>query len=354
MTYVLYDLVNHQSEIFSSTDVAAVMVLITQEDADAAEIDDKFLREPMSQNFTGALAPWHYMISVSEFFGVDGSQKLACVSKDIFTTLWEKCPDKRHAMYGGEGKKTKKEAKDIRPRAAKVKEPRAAETHQPPAQEEKPLRPLSSYPLEDQKSYWRQVQNTLGPAMIKFFYEVGAIPSLRKHHPLTYTRHVFSFDEIQAFFDRNEIKIPEIQITGVDLSELKNDVSCDYLNVQILQDYTAFDQSTDDPTSGWNVEGENLKIVGNRFDEKDRTTLTDKLRAIWKYEGEESLVRSGLTLDALVVDLLCIKPDLILLWEKCYKEVTSDSLYSTPPEDLLKKQSEFTRNFETKKWELAA
>lgn len=120
MTYVLYDLVNHQSEIFSSTDVAAVMVLITQEDADAAEIDDKFLREPMSQNFTGALAPWHYMISVSEFFGVDGSQKLACVSKDIFTTLWEKCPDKRHAMYGGEGKKTKKEAKDIRPRKSKT------------------------------------------------------------------------------------------------------------------------------------------------------------------------------------------------------------------------------------------
>lgn len=130
MTYVLYDLVNHQSELFFNTDVAAVMVLITQEDADAAEIDDKFLREPMSQNFTGALAPWHYMISVSEFFGVDGSQKLACVSKNIFEVLWDKCPDKRHALYGGEGKKTKKEPKDLRPRAIKVKAESSAANEQ--------------------------------------------------------------------------------------------------------------------------------------------------------------------------------------------------------------------------------
>lgn len=116
MPYLLYDIVNGLPEIFSDTNVAPVMVLISQEDAEAAKIDDRFLREPMGQNFQGSTAPWHYMMSISEFFGTEGSAKLTCVSKDIFKTLWQKCPDKRHSLYGGEAKK---EQKDLRPRNKK-------------------------------------------------------------------------------------------------------------------------------------------------------------------------------------------------------------------------------------------
>lgn len=116
MPYLLYDIVNGLPEIFADTNVAPVMVLISQEDADAGKIDDRFLREPIGQNFQGSTAPWHYMMSVSEFFGTEGSAKLTCVSKDIFKTLWQKCPDKRHSLYGGEAKK---EQKDLRPRNKK-------------------------------------------------------------------------------------------------------------------------------------------------------------------------------------------------------------------------------------------
>lgn len=294
-------------------------------------------------------APAPYTIDLSGVLELDADSCEVVVSTDQWKRIYMTHSD---YCYGGPSDSVRERNERINRRkerqASRALKPKDVKP-QPPAQEEKPLRPLSSYPLEDQKSYWRQVQNALGPAMIKFFYEVGAIPTERKHHPLTYARNVFSFDEIEAFFDRNEIKIPEIQIQSVDLSDLIDDLSGDYLSLKVLQDYIEFNQTLKDNTGLWSIEGGNLKIIGNCFDEKDRTALTDKLQAIWEYEGEESLIRSGLTLDGLVADLLCIKPDLIPLWEKCYKELTSDG-YSTPPEDLLKKQSAFTRNFGTEKW----
>lgn len=299
-------------------------------------------------------APAPYTIDLSGVLDLDADSCEVIVSTDQWNRIYATHPD---YCYGGKSDSVRERDERVNRRkerkTSRVAKPKEV-TASPPAQEEKPLRPLSSYHIEDQKSYWRQVRNVMGPAMIKFFYEVGAIPTEKSYHPLSYARNVFSFAEIDSFFDRNEIKIPEIQIPGGDLSELKDDVSCDYLSTQILRDYIAFDQSADDSTSGWYAEGENLKNVGNRFDEKDRNTLTDKLQTIWNYEGEESLIRSGLTLDGLVVDLLCSKPDLIPLWETCYKEVSADSVYSSAPEELLKKQSAFTRNYETQKWEPAS
>jgi hypothetical protein len=298
-------------------------------------------------------APAPYAIDLSGVLDLAADSCEVIVSTDQWKRIYATHPD---YCYGGKSDSVRERDERVNRRkerqASRVSKPREV-SEKPEPIAEKSGRLLSSYHIEDQQNYWSKVRSTLGPAMLKFFHGANAIPTEKAYHPLSYARSWFSLGEIDAYFDRESIPIPKIQIQSVNLSDLIDDLSGDYLSLKVLQDYIEFNQTLKDNTSPWFIEGDNLAVIGNRFDQHARETLTSKLQAIWNYEGEESLIRSGLTLDGLVVDLLTNKPDLIPLWEKCFTEVNADSPYSFPPDELLKKKSAFTRNYETQKWEPA-
>lgn len=299
-----------------------------------------------------ASAPAPYSIDLCAILDLNAASTDTIVSKDQWERIQARHPDH---CYGGASKSVEERNARSARRAEQVKERQAAKPKElpaprPSAQEEKPLQPLSSYPLKIQDAFRSKVLDRLAPALLKFFYGVGAIPSESSYHPLSYTKHLFSFDEIDEFFDDHPILFPKIEIQEGDISQLEDDFSGYRVSPETIKDYYTLAVNVGQVPDNWIVEGENLKVVGGRFSEKYRADLLDKITYIHKREGAISLLSD----EDFVDDLLRNKPDLIPMWNKCFLETYGNTTFSTTPQDLAKKQSAFLRNPNTNKWEPAA
>lgn len=299
------------------------------------------------------VAPAPYSIDLSAILGLEASSSDTIVSLDQWKEIYKDHPD---YCYGGPSKSVEERNARATRRAERNKLHNFREKKETVAlveekpQEAAPLRPLSSYPLKVQDAFRSKIQDTLGPALLKFFCSVGAIPSNRKYHPLTYTRQLFSLEEIDAFFDKQEVLFPKIKIHECDISQLDDDFSGCYVSSQTIKEYFALAVNTGYSSNSWIIEGENLKIVEDCYSKKEKADLIEKISYIREREGIFSLLDD----EDFVDDLLRNKPDLISLWEKCHTETLKNIPFSTTPDDLDKKSSAFARNLNTEKWEPAA